>query len=39
MANFSSGESSKPQSPQKACLMGELVEAQGTLAQKEEENR
>jgi len=39
MAHFSYGESSKPQSPQKARLMGELVKAQRSLSQKEEEMR
>jgi len=39
MTHFSSGESSKPQSPQKARFMGELVEAQKSLAKKEEEMR
>jgi len=37
MAHLSSGESSKPQSPQKAFLLGELAEAKRTLAQKDEE--
>jgi len=39
MANNSSGESSKPHSPKKAFLIGELKEAKRTLAQKEEEMR
>ena len=39
MAHISSGESSKPQSPQKAFLMGELVAAKRSLAQKDEEMR
>jgi len=39
MSLFSSGESSKPQSPQKAFLMGELAAAKRSLAQKEEEMR
>ena len=36
---MSSGECSKPQSPQKAFLLGELAEAKRTLAQKDEETR
>jgi len=32
MANLSSGESSKPHSPQKAYLMGELKDAKLTIA-------
>jgi len=36
MANLSSGESSKPQSPQKAYLIGELKDAKQTIAQKDE---
>jgi len=39
MAHISSGESSKPQSPQKAFLMGELAVARRSLDQKEEEMR
>jgi len=39
MAHLSSGESSKPQSSQKAFLLGELSETKRTLAQKEEEVR
>jgi len=39
MAHLYSGESSKPQSPQKAFLMGELVTTRRSLAQKEEEMR
>jgi len=39
MAHLSSGESSKPQSPQKAFLMAELAAARRSLAQKEEETR
>jgi len=39
MAHLSSGESSKPQSPQKAFLMGELAAAKRFLAQKYEEMR
>jgi len=37
MAHLSSRESSKPQSPQKAYLLGELADTKRTLAQKEEE--
>jgi len=36
MVHLSSGESSKPQSPQKAFLLGELAETKRTLTQKEE---
>jgi len=39
MAFLSLGESSKPQSPQKAFLMGELATTKRSLAQKEEEMR
>jgi len=39
MALLSSGESSKPQSPQKTFLMGELATTKTYLAQKEEEMR
>jgi len=39
MAHLSSGESSKPQSPQKAFLMGELATTKRSLTQKEEETR
>jgi len=39
MANLSSGESSKPQSPQKAFLMGGLAATKRALAQKEEDMR
>jgi len=39
MDHLSSGESSKPHSPQKAFLIGELKEAKRTIAQKEEEMR
>jgi len=39
MAHISSGESSKPQSPEKAFLMGELAAAKRTIAQKDEEKR
>jgi len=39
MAHLSSGESSKPQSSQKAYLLGELADTKRTLAQKEEEMR
>jgi len=39
MAHLSSRESSKPQSPQKAHLMGKLADAKRSLAQKEEEMR
>jgi len=39
MAHLSSGESSKPQSPQKAYLLGELADSKRTLAQKEGEMR
>jgi len=39
MAFLSSGESSKPQSPQKVFLMGELAATNRYLAQKEEEMR
>jgi len=35
MANISSGESSKPQSPQKAFLMGELAPTKRSLTQKD----
>jgi len=35
MTHLSSGESSKPQSPQKAFLLGELAETKRTFAQKE----
>jgi len=37
MAHISSGESSKPESPQKGFLMGELAMAKRSLAQKDEE--
>jgi len=37
MAYLSSRESSKPQSPQKAFLMGELTTVRRSLAQKDEE--
>ena len=39
MTHISSGESSKPQSPQKAFLTGELAAAKRTIAQKDEEMR
>ena len=39
MALLFLGESSKPQSPQKVFLMGELAAAKRSLAQKEEEMR
>jgi len=39
MALLSLEESSKPQSPQKVFLVGELVAAKRSLAQKEEEMR
>jgi len=39
MAHLSSEESSKPQSPQKAFLMGELAMLKRSLAQKDEEMR
>jgi len=39
MDNLSSGESSKPQSPQKAFLMGELAATKRALTQKEEDMR
>jgi len=39
MAHISSGESSKPQSPQKAFFMGELAMAKRFFAQKDEEMR
>jgi len=39
MAHLSSGESSKPQSPIRAHLMGERVDAKRSLAHKEEEMR
>ena len=39
MTHLSSGESSKPQSPQKAFLMGELATSKRFLAQKDEEMR
>jgi len=39
MAHLASGESSKPQSPQKAFLLGKLVEAKSSLAQKDEKMR
>jgi len=39
MAHLSSRESSKPQFPQKAHLLGELVDAKRSLAHKEEEMR
>jgi len=35
MAHLSSGESSKPQSTQKAHLLGELADAKRSLAHKE----
>jgi len=39
MDHLSSGESSKPHSPRKAFLIGELKEAKRTIAEKEEEMR
>jgi len=39
MAHLSLGESSKPQSPQMAFLMGELATAKRALTQKEEDMR
>jgi len=39
MAHLSSGESSKPQSPQKVFLMGELAVTKRALVQKEEDMR
>jgi len=39
MAHISSGESYKPQSPQKAFLMGELPATKRSIAQKDEEMR
>ena len=39
MAHLSSGESSKPQSPQKAYLLGELANTKRILAKKEEKMR
>lgn len=39
MAHISIGESSKPQSPQKAFLMGELAAGKRTITQKYEEMR
>jgi len=39
MVHISSGESSKPQSPQKAFVMGELAATERTIAQKDEEVR
>jgi len=39
IAHISSGESSKPQSPQKASLMGELATTKRTIAQKDEAMR
>jgi len=36
MANLSNGESSKPHSPKKAYLIGELKDAKLTIAQKDE---
>jgi len=39
MDHLSSGESSKPHSPQKAFLIGELKEVKITIAEKEEEMR
>ena len=39
MAHLSSGESSKPRSPQKAYLLGELADTKRTFAPKEEEMR
>jgi len=39
MAHISSGESSKPHSPQKAFIMGELATTKRSLTQKEEEMR
>jgi len=39
MGHLSFGESSKPQSPQKAYLLGELAVTKRILAQKEEEMR
>jgi len=37
MTHLSSRESSKPQSPQKAYLLGDFADTKRTLAQKEEE--
>jgi len=39
MGHLSSGESSKPHSPQRAHIMGELVDAKRSLAHKEKEMR
>jgi len=39
VAHISSGESSKPQSPLKTFLMGELAAAKRSIAQKDEEMR
>jgi len=39
MEHLSSGESSKPHSPKKDFLIGELKEAKRIIAQKEEEMR
>jgi len=39
MAHLSSRESSKPQSPQKTYILGELADTKRTLAQTEEEMR
>ena len=39
MAHLSLGEFSKPQSPQRAFLLGELTKTKRTLAQKEEGTR
>jgi len=39
MSNFSSGQSSKPHSPQKSILIDELKDAKRTIAQREEEIR
>jgi len=39
MTHISSGESSKPQSPQKAFLMGELATTKRSITQKDEEMR
>jgi len=36
MANFSSGESSKPHSPKKAYIIGELKDSKQTISQKDE---
>jgi len=39
MYHLSSGKSSKPQSPKKARLLGELEDAKRSMAHKEEEMR